>query len=141
MTITKEQVMALADAYADGPHVEGYYGAHRAALLEAVEQLAGKSAVSEPATTHRIYPPEFLPRPSICTTPDAAWEHGCLTGWRTAQATPPAEAKPLTDEQIFTAVRPLYVTDESAFMGCIDDIATARAIEQAHGIVNIGAKE
>jgi len=35
----------------------------------------------------------------------------------------------LTDDDIFAAVRHLYGTDESAFMGRIDDIATARAIE------------
>jgi hypothetical protein len=35
----------------------------------------------------------------------------------------------LTDDDIFAAVKDLYGTDESAFMGRIDDIATARAIE------------
>ncbi len=38
----------------------------------------------------------------------------------------------LTDDaEIFAAVRHLYGTAESAFMGRIDDIATARAIETA----------
>jgi len=37
----------------------------------------------------------------------------------------------LTDDDIFAAVRHLYGTAESAFMGRIDDIATARAIEAA----------
>jgi len=36
----------------------------------------------------------------------------------------------LTDEDIFAAVRHLYGTAESAFISRIDDIATARAIEQ-----------
>ena len=66
MTITKEQVIALADAFAQATAtftLEHFYGTSksytaekqregneaRAALLEAVEQLAGKSAVSEPA--------------------------------------------------------------------------------------------
>jgi len=35
----------------------------------------------------------------------------------------------LTDDDIFAAVKDLYGSDESAFMGRIDDIATARAIE------------
>jgi len=35
----------------------------------------------------------------------------------------------LTDEEIADAVRPLYGTNESAFMGLTDDIPTARAIE------------
>ena len=37
----------------------------------------------------------------------------------------------LTDDDIFAAVKDLYGTAESAFMGRIDDIATARAIEAA----------
>jgi hypothetical protein len=37
----------------------------------------------------------------------------------------------LTDDDIFAAVRHLYATVESAFMGRIDDIATARAIQAA----------
>jgi len=35
----------------------------------------------------------------------------------------------LTNDDIFAAVKDLYGSDESAFMGRIDDIATARAIE------------
>ena len=42
----------------------------------------------------------------------------------------------LTDEDIFAAVKDLYGTAESAFMGRIDDIATARAIEQALKVKN-----
>lgn len=38
MTTTTE-IMNLADTYADGPHTEGYYGAHRAALQSAIEAL------------------------------------------------------------------------------------------------------
>ena len=37
----------------------------------------------------------------------------------------------LTNEDIFAAVKDLYNTDKLAFMGRIDDIATARAIEAA----------
>jgi hypothetical protein len=37
----------------------------------------------------------------------------------------------LTNDDIFAAVKDLYGTAESAFMGRIDDIATARAIEAA----------
>jgi len=42
----------------------------------------------------------------------------------------------LTDDDIFAAVRHLYGTAELAFMGRIDDIATARAIEAALRIKN-----
>ena len=37
--MTTTEIMNLADTYADGPHTEGYYGAHRAALLTTVEEL------------------------------------------------------------------------------------------------------
>jgi len=37
--MTTTEIMNLADTYADGPHTEGYYGAHRAALLTAIEAL------------------------------------------------------------------------------------------------------
>jgi hypothetical protein len=37
----------------------------------------------------------------------------------------------LTDDDIFAVVRHLYATAESAFMGRIDDIATARVIQAA----------
>ena len=43
----------------------------------------------------------------------------------------PVQPAPLTDEQIFAACRPLYGTNESAFMGRIDDLQTARAIDAA----------
>ena len=37
--MTTTEIMNLADTYADGPHTEGYYGVHRAALLSAIEAL------------------------------------------------------------------------------------------------------
>ena len=37
--MTTTEIMNLADTYADGPHTEGYYGAHRAALQSAIEAL------------------------------------------------------------------------------------------------------
>jgi hypothetical protein len=42
--------------------------------------------------------------------------------------------QPLTEEQIDAAVAPLYQNSAAQRMGRADDIATARAIEHAHGI-------
>ena len=42
--------------------------------------------------------------------------------------------KPLTDEQIKSAVRHLYGSDAIAAMAVTGDIETARVIEEAHGI-------
>jgi Arc/MetJ-type ribon-helix-helix transcriptional regulator len=36
---TTDEIMALADTYADGPHMDGYYGSHRSALRAAIEAL------------------------------------------------------------------------------------------------------
>jgi hypothetical protein len=44
------------------------------------------------------------------------------------------KTRPLTDEQIDAAVAPLYQNSVAQRMGRADDIATARAIERAHGI-------
>lgn len=50
-------------------------------------------------------------------------------------AAPEAPAQqPPTEEQIDAAVAPLYRNSQAQRMGRADDIATARAIERAHGI-------
>jgi multidrug resistance efflux pump len=38
------EIMALADTYADGPHIDGYFGAHREALRAAIEALQAANA-------------------------------------------------------------------------------------------------
>jgi hypothetical protein len=37
--MTTDEIMALADTYADGPHTQGYFGAHRESLRAAIEAL------------------------------------------------------------------------------------------------------
>lgn len=49
-------------------------------------------------------------------------------------APPPPEREPLTEQEILEAVSSLYAHPALRSMGAADDIATARAIERAHGI-------
>jgi len=49
-------------------------------------------------------------------------------------APPPPEREPLTEQEILDAVSSLYAHPTLRSMGAADDIATARAIERAHGI-------
>ena len=145
MTITKEQVIALADAFAQATAtftLEHFYGTSksytaekqregneaRAALLEAVEQLAGKSAVSEPVAKVDANDDGYW----ADILPDRSVKVGQLL-----YAAPPAEAKrePLTDEKIKQLAAPLFM---SHYWKLCNEFA--RAIEAAHGIVNIGAK-
>lgn len=37
--MNQDQIMLLVEAYADGPHTQGYYGAQRAAVVAALEEL------------------------------------------------------------------------------------------------------
>lgn len=55
-----------------------------------------------------------------------------------ATAPQPVAREPLTDKQIEAAVAPLYKDRAAQLMGRADDIATARAIELAHGITKGG---
>ncbi len=47
---------------------------------------------------------------------------------------PPPDREPLSDQEVLEAVSSLYAHPEARSMGAADDIATARAIERAHGI-------
>ena len=42
---TLDELMALADTYADGPHMSGYFGAHRATLESALRELIADAAI------------------------------------------------------------------------------------------------
>lgn len=69
--------------------------------------------------------------------PDIGTDQECFvcggSGFFEDSHTQPAQ-QPLTDEQIDAAVAPLYRNSQAQRMGRADDIATARAIERAHGI-------
>ena len=131
MTITKEQVAQWA--YECGtPYVNRHfpdrtsYGFNEETLLKFAQLAyeAGKSTVSEPVNM------DDLPHQDWCRY----WNHGdfCTCG----ADTPPTKAKPLTDEKIKQLAAPLFM---SHYWKLCNEFA--RAIEAAHGIVNIGAKE
>ena len=145
MTITKEQVTQWARECGT-PYVNRHfpdrtsYGFDEQTLLKFAQLAyeAGKSAVSEPVAWRPIL---ANPIPFVTGKPrDSDIAHwcdsmGCEIEY--AYTTPPAEAKPLTDEQIHRAS--LDAGMQEHYMGFHSGFTRfARAIEAAHGI---GAKE
>jgi hypothetical protein len=74
-------------------------------------------------------PPAAQPvqEPNQASYPE--YDRGFSEGWDRCKAAAQRPWVGLTDDEIADAVRPLYGTNESAFMGLTDDIPTARAIE------------
>lgn len=89
----------------------------------------GKTAIH----TMPLYAAQPAPVPRKCTQcphdVGDAYQRDCV--YPDCESAAPV---PLTRDQIATALAPLYKDAGAAAMGLEDDIATARAIERAHGI-------
>ena len=108
------------------------YQSKRAAAQDKMAQPAQEPVgvvCVDTSHAHIVYGSQYLGRQPDKKT--AMFFKDCEVGEQLYTLPPQRPWVGLTDDDIFAAVKDLYGTAESAFMGRIDDIATARAIEAA----------